>query len=427
MMNMNISIVGLGYVGLTLAVYLAKCGCRVHGIDKSDDVIKSLDRGHAHFYEKNFNPILRDVIRSRKFTFSKELPDEFKTDIYIITVGTPIDEHQNVNLKPIEEVTKLIARRLAGGELIILRSTVKVGVTRQIVDKLLQNSGVDYCLSFCPERTLEGNALRELESLPQIVSGINDKSLNAANEFFASIGSDTVCMQSLEEAEVVKLLNNSERDLLFALANEIGMMCDSLKISASNVIKAANYRYPRSSLKSPGTVGGPCLEKDPHILTESFMGLDYAPTLFRNARRINKQIIPYAVNKVAELASAYNSKIECAAVLGIAFKGEPLTGDTRGSLASDLYNCISNTLNVKPFGYDPMCQVVDIEDLGYIHANDIDSVLRKSNVIFVQHNNSEFAKYDWSILRSGCIVYDFWGVLSSISFRNGVKYVKFGG
>ncbi len=182
-------------------------------------------------------------------------------------------------------------------DLIILRSTVRVGVTRNIVKSELDKSGVNYFLAFCPERTLEGNAFEELATLPQIISGIDKHSLKKVREFFQPVCSEVVELNSVEEAEMVKLLNNSERDLMFALANEIAMMCDSKGLNAYNIINAANYKYPRSNIRNPGPAGGPCLEKDPYILTEGFIGESYVPELFQKGRRVNESIISVSLKQ----------------------------------------------------------------------------------------------------------------------------------
>lgn len=433
---MKVCIIGLGYVGLTLAVYLARKGAVVYGVDISPKVIGSLETGRAHFYETNFDHHLSSVLRDGSFTFGSGLRaggDSESHVVYIITVGTPLDRQGKVNLQPLTAVSEDIGTCLRNGDLVMLRSTVRVGVTREVVKPILDASSVGYHLAFCPERTLEGRAFEELASLPQIISGIDDHSLRAAKEFFGAFDSESVALESVEEAEMVKLLNNSERDLMFSLANEIALMCDAKGLNAHRIIEAANYRYPRSNLRRPGPVGGPCLEKDPHILTEGFVGGPYVPKLFRISREINSSMINTFLSRIfgilEECLGGAPSKV---AILGFAFKGTPPTGDIRGSLVGEIIKQVrSRYISAKMVGHDYLADPLEIEEMGVFVCRNVQSAVRDCELVIIQNNHPLYRQEAWPSFSAGTdgrpkVIADFWNQLSSTELGEGVLYRAFG-
>tara|TARA_B110000259_G_C14002965_1_gene396906 strand:- start:79 stop:1362 length:1284 start_codon:yes stop_codon:yes gene_type:complete len=418
---MNVVIFGLGYVGMTLGVHIASKGHRVYGIDKSEIVLSALSEGRAHFYEEGFDSHLADVIESGRFSFGSVLSVPCnESALYIVTVGTPLVDGV-VTLEPLKNALSVIAGSLKENDSVVLRSTVEVGCTRRIAKPILDLASVNYFLGFCPERTLEGVALEELASLPQIVSGIDSKSHNVMVEFFSKISKEVVPLNSVEEAELVKLLNNSERDLKFALANEIALMCDALNISSSNVIRAANYKYPRSDLKFPGPVGGPCLGKDPYILTGSFSDLSYIPTLFKTGRKVNESIVSRSVTKALDMYQGSLPPRVC--ILGMAFKGFPRTGDVRGSLAIDLIECIKyESQGSLILAHDYLSTTSDILSCGVTSKlEELELIASDFDIVFIQNNHPNYRLELPSILEQATdnvIVYDFWSQLGSIDNPN---------
>lgn len=426
---MKFCVIGLGYVGLTLAVHLVRNGFDVDGVDISDTVIQSLSNGHAHFYEKNFDAEVKKAIDSGRFRFGKSImPNDNETVVYIVTVGTPLGKNGRVNLEPIKNVSESISRVLHDNDYVIIRSTVRLGVTRNVVKPILDTSCKRYFLGFCPERTIEGKALEELENLPQIVSGIDELSAVRLNEIFSKVSRETVVMKSVEEAEMVKLLNNSERDLMFALANEIALMCDAKGINAHRVINAANYNYPRSNLKRPGPVGGPCLEKDPYILTESYLDESYVPKLFLAGREVNERIIADTFDAFADI---FYQRFACeprtVAILGMAFKGVPPTGDMRGSLVYKLIDTIKSRYpNVLLKGHDYLATLSDIQAAQCEPYSEVAPAVAEANMVILQNNHPNYASEPWEeLLPKGALVLDFWNQLSS-DVINRERYFSFG-
>lgn len=426
---MRLCVVGLGYVGLTLAVHLVRKGFDVDGVDVSDAVIEALSEGRAHFYENNFDIEVKNALDSGRFRFGKSITPYDGETVYIVTVGTPLGKNGQVNLEPIKAVSEGMIRVLQDGDTVILRSTVRLGVTRNIVKPALDASGKAYYLGFCPERTIEGKALEELENLPQIVSGIDDPSAARVNEIFSKISRETVVMNSVEEAEMVKLLNNSERDLMFAVANEIALMCDAKGLDAHKIIGAANYNYPRSSLKRPGPVGGPCLEKDPYILTEGYLEESYVPKLFLSGREVNERIMADTFGAFADIFQQRTGRDpRKIAILGMAFKGVPPTGDVRGSLVYTLVEAIKDRYpDVPLMGHDYLATAADIETAQCAPFSEVASAVAEADMVILQNNHPDYAREPWrDLLPAEALVLDFWNQLSVDAAIDRGCYLRFG-
>ena len=246
--------------------------------------------------------------------------------------------------------------------------------------------------------------------------GLNDASCHRAAALFRQIASEVVEMESLEAAELVKLINNTERDLQFAFANEIAAMCDVLGLSAHDVIKASNHRYPRSNLAYPGPVGGPCLTKDPFILAEGLRARGLEPALALAGRATNEAVIVDAVASVCNALrqSGANAEAPRIAILGVAFKGRPETDDLRGSTVIELINAIRETYpTAKIAGFDPVASPTAVAALGIEAMSSVDDTFRGTSIVFIHNNHEALANLPIArlglLMRRPGIVYDFWG------------------
>lgn len=427
-MTDHAQIIGLGYVGLTLGVYLSNKGVKVHGVDISDTILDCLNQRKAHFFEEDFDRHLVQAIDSGNFTFGKNWISSSSPTAHIVTVGTPLGDDKLVNLDPIRSVLKILKQHLREQDIVILRSTVRVGVTRDVVKKELDQCEKPYYLGFCPERTLEGSALEELASLPQVISGIDQSSLEKIKSFFDQIAAETVSMDSVEEAEIVKLINNSERDLSFALANEIALMCDAKGLNAALVIKAVNHKYSRSNIKRPGPSGGPCLSKDPYILTEGFLSGSYVPKLFAVGRAINEDMIEISLKRLFNGFSTDPKKIT---ILGFAFKGSPPTGDMRGSLVHPVLHLLKERYpNAEIVGHDYLADPEEMHRTGVTVEKDITKAVRKADLVILQNNHPQYSQELWKELREKmnpeAFVFDFWNQLPKSLYQLITNYVGVG-
>lgn len=337
-----IGVYGLGFVGLTLACTFANAGLSVVGIDTDDGLLGKLRSGISPFYEKGLDSMLSSLAVTNPIHYTNSTRDR-QIDIHVVSVGTPVEAGGVPNLSHIISVAQTISQQLKYGDLVVFRSTVPVGTIRQVVMPILEGSGLscgsDFHLAFAPERTVEGNALEELRLLPQVVGGINSISSNLAAKLFKKITSTIIEVGSLEEAEMVKLMNNTFRDLTFAFANEVSAICEGFNINAFTIIRAANEGYPRDRIPTPSPgVGGICLSKDPYLYTQPMVPLRNAPTLGLVSRSINGGGADYVMAKVRDFATKTGREVADLRLLiiGLAFKGMPETSDIRASVALDL-------------------------------------------------------------------------------------------
>jgi UDP-N-acetyl-D-mannosaminuronic acid dehydrogenase len=416
----KICIVGLGYVGLTLAVAMAEAGCEVVGVEREARIREKVAAGSAHFTEIGLDaPLARHVAAGRLAVTDKVAPDP-DVSTYIITVGTPLTLTGSIDLAALEVVLEAIALVLKAGDMVILRSTVRMGTTRNLAKSTLDGAGVDYDLAFCPERTLEGRALAELTSLPQIVGGLTDRSTTRAATLFKALAPNIVEVATLEAAEMVKLLNNTYRDLEFAFANEVAEICDAMGLSAADIIGAACRDYPRSKIPFPGPVGGPCLAKDTHILAESLRAFNYVPRLSIEGRRLNEELprssMARVFRKVAELGIGDLARRKIV-MLGLAFKGRPETNDLRGTMAKPILEAMRELWPGAVYqAFDPLVEENEFHKFGVGYCSSLAEAFAEASLIVVQNNHPVFAAMPVTELagrmRSPGMIYDYWNLFA---------------
>lgn len=354
--NYDVGIVGLGYVGLTLATVLAEAGNTVIGVEKRPDLVEMTNQGTPHFTETGLPDALAGVTRFKKLVAAERFDNSFSCDTYIITVGTPLSAEGVARLDMIEQAARDIAENMRDGALVILRSTVKVGTTRDVVAPILAASGKKFDIAMCPERTLEGKALQELRELPQIVGADDQAVADRAAAVFRRLTNSIVLVSDIETAEIIKLVSNTFRDVQFAFANEVARVCDAFGVSAHEVISAGKLGYNRTNIPLPGLVGGPCLEKDPHILIESARtrGIDLEITTA--GRLVNErqpeETVRFIRSEIDRRDLESPLKIN---ILGMAFKGLPETSDLRGSMAIKVLDALKKAHPNAEIGlYDPV-------------------------------------------------------------------------
>lgn len=347
-----IAVYGQGFVGLTLACALAAAEMSVVGIDRNPSLIAALQKSKPPFYEQGLESLLEMLATHNPIRFTTD-PHANPVDIHIVSVGSPIAPDKTPDLAAVKAIAATVAGVLKKGDLVVLRSTLPAGTTRNVIRPILETSGLlagrDFSLAFAPERTVEGMALAELRTLPQIVGGIDKASTDLTAKLFSRVANSIVEVDSLEEAELIKLANNTFRDLVFAFANELAGICDGYNINAFRLIEAANEGYPRNPIPMPSPgVGGSCLSKDPYLYTYS-AGSGAQPTFGAASRRIN-DIGPARVRaKLEAFARDTGRLLEDMRVLivGLAFKGRPETSDTRDSMALKLVDLLPNRANVR--------------------------------------------------------------------------------
>ena len=414
----NICIIGMGFVGLTLGVSLADIGFNIIGIDDNQELLNDINSGKTPFHEKNLDYFLKRNINKNLF-LSHQIKNN-DNNIYIICVGTPVDTSKKANLNAIKSVVEDISKFLKEGDLVIVRSTVPVGTCRNVIIPILEEGtglicGKDYYLAFAPERTVEGRALEELKTLPQVIGGFSKNCLDNTSNFFRTLAPHIVAVDSLEEAEMVKLINNSFRDVSFAFSNELVYICDKFNLNTAKIIKAAIDGYDRNKIPLPGFVGGYCLKKDPYIYAKSAEEFNLLSKLVINSREINENLPVYAFNKIEEFSTKNKkNKIESKIfIIGLAYKGVPETSDMRFSPALDFLELLRNANWKNICGYDPVVKKEEIEKNGIISCS-LEEGFDKAEIIIVTNNNPYYNEIDVVSLlqkvKKPCLFFDGWSM-----------------
>jgi UDP-N-acetyl-D-mannosaminuronic acid dehydrogenase len=424
----HLVVVGLGYVGLTMALVMADAGYKVTGVEQDSAKLKMLNEAVSYIHETGLESLLKNRLNNGFFP-AQEIPED--GDVFIISVGTPVETDMNRNKVPtmsyLRDASRKIGAKLKPGNLVVLRSTVPIGTCRNEVSKILEESsglvcGVDFYLAFAPERTAEGKALKELRNLPQIIGGFNTDSLEATVAIFKEITPTIVRVDSLEAAEMAKLMNNTYRDYVFAYANEMAKIASGFNLNIYDVIQAANKGYPRDPipLPSPG-VGGPCLTKDSHIFASVSGAVSLNPRFFVNSRITNESMHAHVAERVLQALEIAGKNLSEVKILlcGIAFKGNPETGDIRNSSALDIFHELKNKVNAV-FAYDAVASAQEIKGEGMLPVNwntafkGIDAVLFLNNhrsfedldpESILHHMNEHPVLFDgWNLFRKEAVL-----------------------
>jgi len=432
----TVCVVGLGYVGLTLAVALAGVGCKVVGVEVRTDVVEQLRAGRAHFFEPGLNDRLKRLLAAGWLQISRTIPSDTQSSVYVVTVGTPLGADGCVRTDMITASANEIASHLRTGDMVIMRSTVRLGTTRSLVMPLLDAAGVHYDIAFCPERTVEGQALSELRCLPQVIGASSAAASLRAGRFFNALTPTIVRVASIEVAEMVKLMDNTYRDVTFAFANEVARLCDGLGINAHEVITAGRLGYPRTSVPLPGPVGGPCLGKDTHILAESVRAAGMAPDIAVTARALNERQPADIVQRLQTYLRAQSGWPERPTIvlLGLAFKGRPVTDDLRGTMAGPLLNALRGSFpGAQLRGWDAVATPAAIGQTFKIEAAvDLASAIADAHLIFICNNHPCFQELLLDEMAESlsrpALIYDLWNhfAAADMVLPKGVRYIALG-
>lgn len=426
--NQKLCVVGLGFVGLPLGATFAELGFLVTGIDASPKVRESLKRGKAHFAEAGLQELL-DLVLGKTFHIA-ETVEKGSHDVYIIAVGTPIDdETKQPIMEYVEGASRTIGKALKKGDLVIIRSTVPIGTTQKIVLPLLEEEsglkgGKDFDLVFAPERLVSGKALAELKELPQIIGGLAEggKDVERASALFSVMTPLIVPVENLEAGEMGKLIDNTYRDLHFAYANQMARLAEKVGIDMTRLAHDVNNGYKRNRIPvpSPG-VGGICLKKDPFLLIYSGKEYDYHPFLTESARQLNADMPHHVANRALMLLSAAGKepKTSLVFVLGFAFKGKPVTSDTRDSPTTTVVEDLQKA-GCTVIGYDP---VVPTEHLASLNVNpaSIEEGFKRADLVIIMTNHPEFESLPIDTLVGSMTkpsaLLDGWHLFDPVKFR----------
>jgi UDP-N-acetyl-D-mannosaminuronic acid dehydrogenase len=318
---------GAGHVGAPLALVLAKHGFRTLIYDINRTTLETLASGRLPFLEHGGPELLQEVLPTGRLGFSADPADVAGVKYVIFTIGTPIDEFHNPKLGVVLDCVDELLPYLSDGQTLILRSTVFPGVTER-VDRHLRSKNRQILVAFCPERVVQGHSIKELQTLPQIVSGTTKEAEDAAAAVFSKIAPSIVRMVT-KEAEFAKLICNAYRYIQFAATNQFYMMVSSAGLDYDRLLEGLKHDYPRArDLPGPGFAAGPCLHKDTLQLA-AFSNGQFG--LGHSAIQINEGLPGFLLG---ELAKQHQLAEMTVGILGMAFKAE--SDDTRSSLSYKL-------------------------------------------------------------------------------------------
>ena len=360
---MEVGVVGLGYVGLPLAIAFAEAGCDVVGVDTDPRKTSALEEGRSYIEDVPANRIAEALPRFRATTRYAELAS---ADAVFIAVPTPLTPNREPDLGPLTAAARALARMLQVGQLVVLESTTYPGTTRERLAPLLEESGLsaggDFHLAFSPERIDPGRRDFTLRNTSKVVGGLTDECRERAAQFYARVCDDVVTVSSPEVAELTKLLENVFRSVNIALVNELAILCDRMGIDVWEVVEAAATKpYGLTSFKPGPGMGGHCLPVDPFYLAWRAREFDLQTEFIELAGEVNQRMPHFCVEKVTRALNEHAKPVRGSrvAVMGVSYR--PGVGDLRESPALWIIRLLREQ-GAEVGSHDPY--VPDLADLG---------------------------------------------------------------
>ena len=395
-----VAVIGLGRVGLPLALALADRGLRVHGVDVNQEYLDFLGHRRMPFWEEGGEALLQKHYGGA-FTAGTDSAVVAQCDYIVLTLGTPVDENMDPDLRQIDRALTALSPHLRPGQTLVLRSTVSPGTTRWVEAKVEDDFGYqvgrDIFLAFCPERIAEGRALEELTTIPQIIGGVDDLSTHRAADLFKVLGVE--CLPTDDtSAELAKLFTNMYRYINFAVANEFMIIAGQWKRDINHIVNLVNHGYKRGGLALPGFTAGPCLFKDGFFLVNEIPFTD----LITTAWKINESVPLFLVAGVKDRIALRNKK---AVIMGAAFKAN--SDDPRQSLSFKVRKALQRE-RANVVMHDPHIPGMDAP---------LEEALRGADVVFVATNHAVYGKLSLGELRAmvgaNCLVCDIWNIFKT--------------
>jgi UDP-N-acetyl-D-mannosaminuronic acid dehydrogenase len=387
----KICILGLGYIGLPTASTFATHGVKVLGVDVNSNVVETVSRGEIHIHEPGLANVVNAAITSGNLTFSSH-PEE--ADVYLIAVPTPFHEnkfgdfegrkYRLADMSAVVSATEAILPYLRKGNLVILESTSPPRTTLDLVAPILERSnlkaGSDFFLCYSPERVLPGRILHELIENPRVVGGITPESSKAGRDIYATFVKGEIIETDATTAEMVKLMENTTRDINIAVANEFSRLAEKFGVDVWEAIRLANL-HPRINILNPGPgVGGHCISVDPWFFVETAPELT---SLIYNARKVNDEQPHFVVGKVREALGGLKDKR--IAVLGLAYK--PDVDDLRESPAIEVVNLLQSE-GARIIAWEPFKPDANLKNIEL--GSSLENTISNSDAVLLIVKHTEF-------------------------------------
>ncbi len=398
----QVTIIGLGYIGLPTAAIIAKNDIKVCGVDINQNIVDTINKGKIHIVEPDLDSIVKKTVRENLLTANTK---PSISDTYVIVVPTPFKGNHEPDISYVESATKSIIPLLKPNDLYIIESTSPIGTTEKMRDLIYQQrselKGKLY-IAYCPERVLPGNIMYELEHNDRVIGGIDDKSTKTAIEFYRQFVRSDLHPTNARTAEMCKLTENSSRDVQIAFANELSLICDKAGINVWELIDLAN-KHPRVNILQPGSgVGGHCIAVDPWFIVSDY---PLETKIIGSAREVNNYKSFWCAEKIQDARLQFelkNGRTPIIACMGLAFK--PDIDDLRESPAKYIaQKVIQSESNADILFVEPNISNHKVFKLtNYIEAYE------KADIVAFLVAHKEFKTLEY---KEDKIILDFCGVL----------------
>jgi len=347
-MQERIAVIGLGYVGLPVALAFARKFPGTIGFDVNREKVDELRRGHDRNQE-----VSKTELEESSLKITADIADLGDTPFFVVAVPTPVDHNNVPDLTPVVKASETVARALRKGAVVVFESTVYPGVTEDVCGPILAKvsglkQGTDFKLGYSPERINPGDREHTLERIVKVVSGEDQATLNrVADAYGAIIQAGVHRASSIKVAEAAKVIENTQRDLNIALMNELAIIFERMDIRTADVLEAAGTKWNFLKFR-PGLVGGHCIGVDPYYLTMKAQQLGYQPEVILAGRRINNNVGPYVAQRLVKMLIKQGFQVKGArvGVLGLTFKED--CNDLRNSKVPDIL------AELRQFGINPL-------------------------------------------------------------------------
>jgi len=373
----KVCILGLGYIGLPTASILATNGFEVLGVDTNPRVAETVNRGGIHIQEPGLHTLVQAAVKSGGLRAASEVEP---ADVFIIAVPTPITDDKRADLTFVRDAGHMVTPVLREGNLVILESTVPPGTCANVLQPVLEESGLkageDFALAHCPERVIPGRTVRELIQNDRVIGGIDRASAEAASRLYKKFVEGKIHLTDCTTAEMTKLMENTYRDVNIALANELALICEEMGVNAWEVVELANL-HPRVNIHSPGPgVGGHCIAVDPWFIVERF---PETARIIGMGRAINDGMPAHTVRRVREILDGVTAPR--VAVLGVSYKGD--IDDVRATPALPIIRGLEEA-GIQVTIYDPHVREFEYE------LSSLQDALTGADCILLLADHAEF-------------------------------------
>ena len=414
-MDRKIGVIGLGYVGLPLAVEFGK---KIHtvGFDINQNRVDELNSGHDRTLEiedEDLKQVLSNKSEAASFKCTTQLDEIKDCNYYIVTVPTPTDKNNRPDLTPLYKASETVGKVLKKGDIVIYESTVYPGVTEdECIPVLERVSGLkfnsDFFAGYSPERINPGDKEHTVTKILKVTSGSTPEIAEKVDDLYRTIiVAGTHKASSIKVAEAAKVIENSQRDINIAFVNELSKIFSLMGINTNDVLEAAGTKWNFLKFK-PGLVGGHCIGVDPYYLAQKAQEVGYHPEIILAGRRLNDSMGAYVANETIKLMIKKDIKVKQAEVLVLGFTFKENCPDVRNTRVIDIINELKS-YSIEPVIYDPWAS---IEEVKHEYGIEIHNILPEgkfqATILAVAHN--EFAKFSFN-KQSDTVIYDVKGIL----------------